>query len=125
MARYEIMLEVWFVHGKARHNRQLGFWAFQIFLGQPSPSFAFTLSLSTFPLSLHFPSLHSPSSHITLAMSAINYSKWDNLEISDDSDIECHPNVTLLLFLPLYSVLISKPVGLTFLFAELGHGIGR
>ncbi|KAF9999837.1 hsp90 co-chaperone Cdc37 [Entomortierella chlamydospora] len=26
-------------------------------------------------------------------MSAINYSKWDNLEISDDSDIECHPNV--------------------------------
>ncbi|KAF9419680.1 hsp90 co-chaperone Cdc37 [Podila epigama] len=26
-------------------------------------------------------------------MSAINYSKWDALEISDDSDIECHPNV--------------------------------
>lgn len=26
-------------------------------------------------------------------MSAINYSKWDDLEISDDSDIECHPNV--------------------------------
>ncbi|KAF9429020.1 hsp90 co-chaperone Cdc37, partial [Entomortierella beljakovae] len=26
-------------------------------------------------------------------MSVINYSKWDNLEISDDSDIECHPNV--------------------------------
>ncbi|KAG0309093.1 hsp90 co-chaperone Cdc37, partial [Dissophora globulifera] len=26
-------------------------------------------------------------------MSAINYSKWDNLELSDDSDIECHPNV--------------------------------
>ncbi|KAF9973671.1 hsp90 co-chaperone Cdc37 [Modicella reniformis] len=26
-------------------------------------------------------------------MSTINYSKWDNLEISDDSDIECHPNV--------------------------------
>lgn len=23
----------------------------------------------------------------------IDYSKWDNLEISDDSDIECHPNV--------------------------------
>ncbi|KAI9231113.1 MAG: Cdc37, N-terminal domain-containing protein, partial [Podila humilis] len=23
----------------------------------------------------------------------INYSKWDDLEISDDSDIECHPNV--------------------------------
>ncbi|KAG0244450.1 hsp90 co-chaperone Cdc37 [Actinomortierella wolfii] len=26
-------------------------------------------------------------------MSAINYSKWDALELSDDSDIECHPNV--------------------------------
>ncbi|KAF9579516.1 hsp90 co-chaperone Cdc37 [Lunasporangiospora selenospora] len=25
-------------------------------------------------------------------MSAINYSKWDSLELSDDSDIECHPN---------------------------------
>ncbi|KAI9837792.1 MAG: hypothetical protein M1819_006726 [Sarea resinae] len=24
---------------------------------------------------------------------AINYSKWDNLELSDDSDIEVHPNV--------------------------------
>jgi len=23
----------------------------------------------------------------------INYSKWDNLELSDDSDIEVHPNV--------------------------------
>lgn len=23
----------------------------------------------------------------------LDYSKWDNLEISDDSDIECHPNV--------------------------------
>ncbi|KKY29262.1 putative hsp90 co-chaperone cdc37 [Phaeomoniella chlamydospora] len=26
-------------------------------------------------------------------MSAINYSKWDALELSDDSDIEVHPNV--------------------------------
>ncbi|ORX86565.1 hypothetical protein K493DRAFT_341616 [Basidiobolus meristosporus CBS 931.73] len=26
-------------------------------------------------------------------MSALNYSKWDNLEISDDEDFECHPNV--------------------------------
>jgi hypothetical protein len=26
-------------------------------------------------------------------MSAINYSKWDNIELSDDEDIECHPNV--------------------------------
>lgn len=23
----------------------------------------------------------------------LNYSKWDNLELSDDSDIEVHPNV--------------------------------
>lgn len=23
----------------------------------------------------------------------LDYSKWDNLELSDDSDIECHPNV--------------------------------
>lgn len=26
-------------------------------------------------------------------MSAINYSKWDNIELSDDEDFECHPNV--------------------------------
>lgn len=26
-------------------------------------------------------------------MSKLNYSKWDNLELSDDSDIEVHPNV--------------------------------
>ncbi|KAK9719000.1 hsp90 co-chaperone Cdc37 [Basidiobolus ranarum] len=26
-------------------------------------------------------------------MSTLNYSKWDNLEISDDEDFECHPNV--------------------------------
>ncbi|GJJ69585.1 cell division cycle protein 37 [Entomortierella parvispora] len=26
-------------------------------------------------------------------MSAIDYSKWDDFEVSDDSDIECHPNV--------------------------------
>lgn len=25
--------------------------------------------------------------------SGLNYSKWDNLELSDDSDIEVHPNV--------------------------------
>lgn len=24
---------------------------------------------------------------------ALNYSKWDNIELSDDEDIECHPNV--------------------------------
>ncbi len=23
----------------------------------------------------------------------LNYSKWDNLELSDDSDVEVHPNV--------------------------------
>ena len=26
-------------------------------------------------------------------VSKLNYSKWDNLELSDDSDIEVHPNV--------------------------------
>ena len=26
-------------------------------------------------------------------MGKLNYSKWDNLELSDDSDIEVHPNV--------------------------------
>jgi cell division cycle protein 37 len=26
-------------------------------------------------------------------MSGLNYSKWDNLELSDDEDFECHPNV--------------------------------
>ncbi|CAO1621924.1 unnamed protein product [Parajaminaea phylloscopi] len=26
-------------------------------------------------------------------MSKLNYSKWDNLELSDDSDVEVHPNV--------------------------------
>eukprot|EP00834_Sanchytrium_tribonematis_P007550 NODE_700_length_4628_cov_1.474718.p2 type:complete len:252 gc:universal NODE_700_length_4628_cov_1.474718:1098-343(-) len=26
-------------------------------------------------------------------MSAISYSKWDNLTLSDDSDTECHPNI--------------------------------
>ncbi|PWN17918.1 hypothetical protein BCV69DRAFT_285510 [Microstroma glucosiphilum] len=26
-------------------------------------------------------------------MSRLNYSKWDNLELSDDSDVEVHPNV--------------------------------
>jgi cell division cycle protein 37 len=26
-------------------------------------------------------------------MSAINYSKWDRIELSDDEDFECHPNV--------------------------------
>jgi cell division cycle protein 37 len=26
-------------------------------------------------------------------MSRLDYSKWDNLEISDDEDIECHPNI--------------------------------
>lgn len=26
-------------------------------------------------------------------MSAVNYSKWDNLTLSDDSDTECHPNI--------------------------------
>lgn len=26
-------------------------------------------------------------------MSALNYSKWDKLELSDDEDFECHPNV--------------------------------
>ncbi|KAG5458279.1 MAG: Cdc37 N terminal kinase binding-domain-containing protein, partial [Olpidium bornovanus] len=26
-------------------------------------------------------------------MSALNYSKWDHIELSDDEDIECHPNV--------------------------------
>ena len=25
--------------------------------------------------------------------SKLNYAKWDNLELSDDSDIEVHPNV--------------------------------
>lgn len=25
--------------------------------------------------------------------SGLNYSKWDNLELSDDSDVEVHPNV--------------------------------
>ena len=36
-------------------------------------------------------------------MSAIDYSKWDDFEVSDDSDIECHPNVrpSLSLFLSL------------------------
>jgi len=23
----------------------------------------------------------------------VDYSKWDKLEISDDEDIECHPNI--------------------------------
>ena len=26
-------------------------------------------------------------------MPSLNYSKWDNLELSDDSDVEVHPNV--------------------------------
>ena len=26
-------------------------------------------------------------------MGGLNYSKWDNIELSDDSDIEVHPNV--------------------------------
>lgn len=26
-------------------------------------------------------------------MSTLNYSKWDNIELSDDEDFECHPNV--------------------------------
>ncbi|KAI3637450.1 hypothetical protein MIR68_004099 [Amoeboaphelidium protococcarum] len=26
-------------------------------------------------------------------MSVINYSKWDKIELSDDEDIECHPNI--------------------------------
>ena len=29
----------------------------------------------------------------TIMVSKLNYSKWDNLELSDDSDIEVHPNV--------------------------------
>jgi cell division cycle protein 37 len=26
-------------------------------------------------------------------MSRVDYSKWDNIELSDDEDIECHPNI--------------------------------
>jgi len=33
-----------------------------------------------------------PSNHQS-QMSTLNYSKWDNIELSDDEEFECHPNV--------------------------------
>ena len=59
-----------------------------------SLSFSLLLCLSPFSHSQTptLPSHPSPPHHT--AMSAINYSKWDNIELSDDEDaLERHPNI--------------------------------
>ena len=60
-------------------------------------------------------------------MSATNYRKWDNIELSDDEDVEVHPNLDRESFLRWRKEAIhlkrAEKVGSSpFFFLVLAHG---